>query len=124
MVTNQNMKIGLTCLNSWDQRFKIAGDSTYEKPKPIGCLLSLGPLAVLMSFLWLKGSVDTPMILAPQYYGINSILVMQAGKEASIQSLILISFSSSLFSYSVFLCILFQADYLGAASHKIHKIYF
>jgi hypothetical protein len=25
------------------------------------------------------------MILAPQYYGTNSILVMQASKEASIQ---------------------------------------
>jgi hypothetical protein len=76
--------------------------------------LSLGLPCGHDEFLVAEGS----MILAPQYYGTNSILVMQASKEASIQSLILFSFSSP-FSYSVFLYTFFLLDYLGAAFQMV-----
>jgi hypothetical protein len=43
--------------------------------------LNLGLPADMTSFLWLMGSYDKPMTLALQYYGTNSILVMQASKD-------------------------------------------
>ena len=67
--------------------------------------LSLGLPCGHDEFLVAEGS----MILAPQYYGTNNILVIQASKEASIQSLVFFSF----------FCILFQLDYLGAAFQMV-----
>jgi hypothetical protein len=92
----------------------VAEDTQKEYTYAYSIVESRAFPAVSMSFLWLMGFADRPMILAPQYYGTYSILVMQASKEASIQSLI--SFSSS---YSVFLCILFLLDYLTPVEIKL-----
>ena len=68
--------------------------------------------AVSMSFLWLMGFADRPMILAPQYYGTYSILVMQASKEASIQSLIL-------FPFSLHIQFFFAFSFCWTTSHQL-----
>ena len=76
----------------------------------------------LDEFLWLKGSANRPMTLAPQYYGANCILGMQPGGFTPIPS------PNSLFLFFIFL-FSFSLNSLSigvplAAFHNIDKIYF